>query len=90
VASGEWHRSGRKIPHVHLALESMGAVDPLKVCADLFSYFSKTRGRCRFEVMREAPAATLYALKDTVKGSAHDASSLDLRLRRTRKCGRRS
>jgi hypothetical protein len=82
--SGEWHPSGRIVPHVHLALDSMGA--PIEaVCGDLYRYFSSTRGRSRFEPMRDCDEATLYGLKDTVKASASDANALDLRLHRTRK-----
>lgn len=83
VLAGEWHPSGRQVPHVHLCLDSMGA--PIEaVCSDLFRYFKQTRGRSRFEPMRDVTEATLYGLKDTVKAAAHDASCLDMRLVRPR------
>lgn len=83
VLSGEWHPSGRLVPHVHLALDCMGA--PIeKVCGDLYRYFFRTRGRSRFEPMRDVDTATLYALKDTVKASAKDPTSVEFRLHRPR------
>lgn len=82
VLAGEWHPSGRKVPHVHLALDSMGVVDAEKVCGDLFRYFKSTRGRARFQPMRDATVATLYGLKDTIKASEHDPDSILLKLNR--------
>lgn len=84
VLAGEWHPSGRKVPHVHLALDSMGVVDSEKVCGDLFRYFKSTRGRCRFEPMRDATTATLYGLKDTIKASEHEPDTILLKLNRHR------
>jgi len=84
VLSGEWHPSGRQVPHVHLALESAGQpVD--KVCYELYHYFFHSRGRSRFEPMRDQNIATLYALKDSVKASARDADSIRLRLWRPKR-----
>jgi hypothetical protein len=82
VLAGEWHPSGRNVPHVHLALDSMGVADPEKVCGELFRYFFSTRGRSRFEPMRDCDSATLYGLKDTVKASEHDPDSIYLKLGR--------
>jgi len=79
---GEWHPSGRQVPHVHLALSSNGAVDINEVCSDLFAYFSRTRGRSRFEQMRDVTKGSLYALKDTLKASATDPSCMRLRSKR--------
>lgn len=78
VLCGEWHPSGRVVPHVHLALESRGGVK--NDCTDLFLYFLSTRGRSRFEPMRDQTVATLYGLKDTIKASHHDADCVRLRL----------
>lgn len=88
VLAGEWHPSGRQVPHVHLALDSMGVVDSDKVCADLFRYFKSTRGRSRFEPMRDTSTATLYGLKDTIKASEHDPDSLVLKMGRHKKVRR--
>jgi len=79
VLTGEWHPSGRNVPHVHLALESGGAPQQA-VCDDLWRYFFRTRGRSRFEPMRDVETATLYALKDSVKASVRDADSVRFRL----------
>jgi hypothetical protein len=83
VLAGEWHPSGRQVPHVHLALESR----PWRTDEDvrsLWSYFFGTRGRSRFEVMRDVDRATLYGLKDTIKASQNDATSSYLRLAQPR------
>lgn len=83
VLSAEWHRSGRQVPHVHLALESRGApVD--RLLRELRGYFDGSRGRSRFEVMRDRSAGTLYGLKDTVKEVRHDSDAILLRLCRPR------
>jgi hypothetical protein len=79
ILTGEWHPSGRKVPHVHIALHS-GPRGVESVCADLFAHFSRSRGRSRFEPMRDVDSATLYALKDTVKGIAADPDSVRSRL----------
>lgn len=79
VLAGEMHRTGRTVPHVHVALESHG-VPAGKLCAELFTYFLFTRGRCRFEPMRDVDLATLYGLKDTVKASKSDPSAIAARL----------
>lgn len=84
VLAGEWHPSGRNVPHVHLALDSMGVVDPSKVCTDLWRYFYGTRGRSRFEPMRDVNTATLYGLKDTIKAAEHDPDTIYLKLGRHR------
>lgn len=84
VLAGEWHPSGRQVPHVHLALESAG--QPIdKMCSDLYRYFFDSRGRSRFEPMRDQNVATLYALKDSVKASARDADSMRFRLWRPKR-----
>lgn len=86
VMAGEWHPSGREVPHVHLVLDSMGA--PIEnVCTDLWQYFYLTRGRSRFEPMRDTSVATLYGLKDTIKSGVIDPDSMRLRLSRPR-CSR--
>jgi hypothetical protein len=82
VICGEWHPSGRRVPHVHLALDSMGVHDPEKVCTDLWRYFYGTRGRSRFEPMRDVDKATLYGLKDTVKATRNDADALRMKMGR--------
>lgn len=81
VLAGEWHPSGRQVPHVHIAFETFRASG---VCPDLFRHFSNTFGRCRFEPMRDVDTATLYALKDTIKATSKDPDSLYLRLTRPR------
>jgi hypothetical protein len=81
VLAGEWHPSGRLVPHVHIAFETFRAEG---VCRDLFRHFSNTFGRCRFEPMRDIDTATLYALKDTIKATSKDPDSLYLRLTRPR------
>jgi len=83
VLAGEWHPSGRTIPHVHGVLES-GSIDPDKLCRMLFPYFLNTSGRCRFEPMRDVDTATLYGLKDTLKASQHEPDALWLKLSRKR------
>lgn len=82
VLAGEWHPSGRNVPHVHLALDSMGVADSSKVCTDLWRYFYGSRGRSRFEPMRDANKSTLYGLKDTVKASEKDPDCIRLKLSR--------
>jgi len=84
LLSGEWHPSGRHVPHVHLVLDSRGA--PIEsVCSDLWRYFYHTRGRSKFEPIRDVDTATLYALKDTIKASAHDPECLRMRLTRPKR-----
>lgn len=79
VLAGEHHRTGRSVPHVHVALESHGA--PVsKLCFELYDYFYRTRGRARFEPMRDVDSATLYGLKDSVKASKHDPDAFAARL----------
>jgi len=76
----------REIPHVHGVLSSAGLDrDRLlgtesKSDGELWRYFFKSRGRCRFELMRDQDDATLYALKDTFKNST-DPQALLLRMR---------
>lgn len=84
VLAAEWHRSGREVPHVHLALEIPDHLTD-RVLDQLRRYFDGTRGRSRFEVMRDTTAATLYGLKDTVKSSKIDTSGIRLRLHRPRR-----
>lgn len=84
IISGEWHPSGRRVPHVHLALEC-GSAPMDKVCQELWRYFYGSRGRSRFEPMRDQDVATLYALKDSVKASAHDADSVRFRMWRPKR-----
>lgn len=81
VICGEWHRTGRDVPHVHIAFETYQAKG---VCDDLWRYFSRTRGRSRFEPMRDVTTATLYGLKDTIKDSTGDGSNMRYRLDRKR------
>lgn len=84
LLSGEWHPSGRLVPHVHMALDSNRA--PIEaVCSDLWRYFFNSRGRSKFEPMRDTNIATLYALKDSIKASAKDAESLQMRLTRPKR-----
>jgi hypothetical protein len=88
VLAGEAHRTGRLVPHVHLALESNSApID--KLCSELFVYFLRTRGRCRFEPMRDVNAATLYGLKDTVKAAKSYPCAIAARLWHPRRRGRK-
>lgn len=82
VLAGEWHPSGRSIPHVHLALDSMGVHDHERLCRELWDYFAHTRGRSRFEPMRDADEATLYGLKDTMKASERDPDCIVFKLNR--------
>jgi len=93
VLAGEWHPSGRTIPHVHGVLES-GNLDTHRLCQSLYAHFLHTSGRCRFEPMRDVDTATLYGLKDTLKACASDPHSLSLSLSRrrsnSRSRGRRS
>jgi hypothetical protein len=77
VLCGEWHPSGRQVPHVHLALDSMGVHDKSRMCKELWSYFVGTRGRCRFEPMRDRTIATLYGMKDTIKSNASTRPACD-------------
>lgn len=84
VLAGEWHPSGRKIPHVHGVLEA-GDLGVDRVCSRLFDHFLHTSGRCRFEPMRDVDTATLYGLKDTLKGSASSPHAYSLRLARSRR-----
>lgn len=83
VLSGEWHRTGRQVPHVHLALESRGANQD-RLLWELRAFFDGSRGRSRFEFMRDRSKATLYGLKDTVKEVKHDSDAILLRLLRPR------
>lgn len=79
ILSAELHRSGRQVPHVHVALECPDRIAE-SVCADLWDYFYSTRGRSRFEPMRDRSAATLYGLKDTVKVAKVDTAATRVRL----------
>lgn len=88
ILSAEWHPSGRTVPHVHVALES-GTMPSERLCDDLWGYFFGTRGRSRFEPMRDVAEATLYALKDTIKASARDADCVRFRLHRPKRGGKR-
>jgi hypothetical protein len=87
VLAGEWHPSGRKVPHVHLALEARYSSQE-QLCEDLRHHFDTTCGRSRFEPMRDVTTATLYALKDTVKASAQDADAVRYRLWHPKRHGR--
>lgn len=78
----EWHRTGREVPHVHIAFETIG--NPVTLCADLNRFFGNTRGRSRFEVMRDCDAATLYGLKDVFKEQL-ESGTLNARLARSRR-----
>jgi hypothetical protein len=76
----------RNTPHVHGVLASCGmdvdwllGTDSPKDGA-LWQHFHETRGRCRFELIRDQDEATLYAFKDTLKRSA-EAEALLIRLR---------
>lgn len=84
VLAGEWHRTGREVPHVHLALESRGA-NPGRLLRELRGLFDGSRGRSRFELMRDCDAATLYGLKDTLKTAKTDADPIRFRLLRRRR-----
>lgn len=84
VLCGEWHPSGRVVPHVHLALES-GSFPIENVCRELWTYFFITRGRSRFEPMRDVQVASLYGLKDTVKSNRKDAAVTYMKLQRHRR-----
>lgn len=88
VLAGEHHRTGRTVPHVHLALEAPPHATE-RVCRDLWHYFLNTSGRSKFEPMRDVTAATLYGLKDTVKSTKEDSSSLRMRLWHPKRCGTR-
>lgn len=83
VLTGEWHPSGRQVPHVHVALES-GSMPVDRVCTELWTYFFATRGRSRFEPMRDTSRATLYGLKDTIKSAELDANWCVTRLHHPR------
>jgi len=90
VACGEWNPSGRLVPHVHLALECPVGVDVSLMCSVLWRFFVNTRGRSRFEPMRDVSRATLYGLKDTIKAGSADPRSMALVLHRPRRRGRHS
>lgn len=83
VLAGEFHRTGRAVPHVHLALESRGS-NQGRLLRELRGYFDGSRGRSRFEVMRDRTAGTYYGLKDTIKSVKHDSDAIYLRLLRPR------
>lgn len=85
VLAPEWHRTGRQVPHVHLAFETIGNAETL--CADLRRYFGNTRGRSRFELMRDVDAATLYGLKDVLKEQRGSVQGFGMRLWKVRKRG---
>jgi len=88
VLCGEWHPSGRTVPHIHAVLSSAGAVDVHEFSQDLWRHFFNNCGRSRFEPMRDQTEATLYGLKDTLKASHADANSMRLRLSRYRSYGK--
>jgi len=88
VLCGEWHPSGRAVPHVHAVLSSAGATDLADFSSALWRHFFHNCGRSRFEPMRDQNDATLYGLKDTLKASASDANSMRLRLSRYRSYGK--
>jgi len=72
--SGEWHRTDREWPHVHLLVRSgHGSVPAQKAfCTDLWKFYKPTRGRAWFKGFMELTddeAALFYHLKDTVKGA---------------------
>lgn len=79
VMAAEHHRTGRQVPHVHLAL----SIPPHRIdaaCMRLRNYFDSAAGRSRFELMRDTTAATLYGLKDVVKSTKVDTSGVRYRL----------
>jgi hypothetical protein len=78
VLAAEWHRTGREVPHVHAAFEGVGNRQSL--CYDFWRHFKNTRGRCRFEEMRDVDTATLYGLKDVLKEDASTADGFRFRL----------
>jgi len=83
ILAPEWHRTGRQVPHVHLAFETIG--NPETLCADLLRFFGNTRGRSRFELMRDVDSATLYGLKDVLKEQRFAAHPLNARLWKIRR-----
>lgn len=90
VACGEWHPSGRSVPHVHLLVRSGssaagGGAEGLS--RDLYAALGVSCGRCRFEPIRDTNAATLYAIKDAVKSCAADPDGLYVRLHAKKKRG---
>lgn len=92
--SGEWHRTDREWPHVHLLLNSLGRPKDA-FCSDMWRYFFRNSGRSwfkGFDDLTEDEAALFYHLKDTVKGASlpadPDAFWLKLSMRHRR--GRRS
>lgn len=84
VMAGEMHRTGRSVPHVHLALEIPDRAME-GACGELWRYFYGSRGRSRFEPMRDVNAATLYGLKDAVKAVKEDPAALRYHLWRRRR-----
>jgi hypothetical protein len=78
VEAGEWHPSGRNIPHVHMAIELLGNEEAL--CHALWRYFKRTRGRCRFEPMRDVTDGSMYALKDVLKNDARTSDGYRFKL----------
>ena len=71
--SGEWHRTDREWPHVHLLLNSRQKGTQEAFCGDLWRFFKPTRGRSWFKGFSELTddeAALFYHLKDTVKGAS--------------------
>jgi hypothetical protein len=89
VLTGEWHPSGRTVPHVHAALSSAGVVDVEEFSTALWRHFVHRCGRCRVEPMRDKNTATLYGLKDTLKSNQADATSVLMRLTKYRSYGKR-
>jgi len=88
VLCGEWHPSGRNVPHVHAVFDSCG--EPVEaVCSELYHHFYTYCGRSRFEPMRDQTQATLYGLKDTVKSASIENGGLAMRLGRQRRRARR-
>jgi hypothetical protein len=75
--AAEWHRTAREVPHVHLVLRSgTESEHGMKRLTDkLYAYFFNTRGRSRFEPMRDLDDASFYSLKDTFKNSAQHANA---------------
>lgn len=90
ILAAEWHRTGREVPHVHGLLKTT-TQDPQLGLDIINRYMSNTRGRCRFELIRDYDPATLYAFKDVLKEDRSSAQGFFFHLtdRATRGRGRK-
>lgn len=83
VMAAEWHRTGRNVPHVHLAFEGTGNRE--RLCDGFQRFFRHSRGFSVFSEMWDINSATLYGLKDVLKEDSRSADGFRFRMQDVRR-----